>query len=164
MIDTSIADVAGRRVWDSRGRPTVEAEVTLADGAEGRAIAPAGASTGSGEAVDLRDGGEAFGGYDVAGRWRRSTTDRSALAGMDATTRRRRRGADRLDGTPNKSRLGGNATVATSMAVAHRGGGGRCRCGAISAATGPIPCRCRKSRSSAAAPMRGGASTCRTSW
>ena len=65
MKDSSIADVAGRRVWDSRGRPTVEVTVTLADGAEGRAIAPAGASTGSGEAVDLRDGGDSFGGYDV---------------------------------------------------------------------------------------------------
>ena len=55
----------GRRVWDSRGRPTVEAEVHLAGGAVGRAIAPAGASTGSGEALDRRDGGEAFGGLDV---------------------------------------------------------------------------------------------------
>src|SRR5689334_16894942 len=65
MTDTTIAFVHGRRVWDSRGRPTVEAEVLLEGGAVGRAMAPAGASTGSGEAVDLRDGGEAFGGYDV---------------------------------------------------------------------------------------------------
>ena len=65
MSATAIASVRGRRVWDSRGRPTVEAEVALGGGAVGRAIAPAGASTGSGEAVDLRDGGEAFGGYDV---------------------------------------------------------------------------------------------------
>ena len=56
MSTTEIISVRGRRVWDSRGRPTVEAEVTLAGGALGRAIAPAGASTGSGEAVDLRDG------------------------------------------------------------------------------------------------------------
>src|SRR5262249_29403521 len=61
-----IASVRGRRVWDSRGRPTVEAEVHLTTGHWGRAIAPAGASTGSGEAVDLRDGGAAFGGFDVA--------------------------------------------------------------------------------------------------
>ena len=54
-------------MWDSRGRPTVEAEVRLGGGVAGRAIAPAGASTGSGEAVDLRDGGAAFGGYDVTG-------------------------------------------------------------------------------------------------
>ena len=60
-----IAKVLGRRVWDSRGRPTVEAEVHLAGGAWGRAIAPAGASMGSGEALDLRDGGEAFGGLDT---------------------------------------------------------------------------------------------------
>ena len=64
MSTTEIISVRGRRVWDSRGRPTVEAEVTLAGGAFGRAIAPAGASTGAGEAVDLRDGGSRF-------RWRR---------------------------------------------------------------------------------------------
>src|SRR5665811_1144524 len=65
MSTTDITAVHGRRVWDSRGRPTVETEVTLAGGAMGRAIAPAGASTGSGEAVDLRDGGSRFGGADV---------------------------------------------------------------------------------------------------
>ena len=65
MAQAAIATVHGRRVWDSRGRPTVEVEVALAGGAIGRAIAPAGASTGSGEAVDLRDGGAAFGGLDV---------------------------------------------------------------------------------------------------
>src|ERR1700723_3090210 len=65
MTETSIAFVHARRVWDSRGRPTVEADVMLENGAVGRAIAPAGASTGSGEALDLRDGGEAFGGYGV---------------------------------------------------------------------------------------------------
>ena len=67
MSDTRIVGVHGRRVWDSRGRPTVEAEVHLAGGAVGRAIAPAGASTGSGEAVELRDGGARFGGRDVRG-------------------------------------------------------------------------------------------------
>ena len=65
MSETNIAFVHGRRVWDSRGRPTVEADVMLENGAVGRAIAPAGASTGSGEALDLRDGGDAFGGYVV---------------------------------------------------------------------------------------------------
>ncbi len=116
-----IASVRGRRVWDSRGRPTVEAEVRLAGGAVGRAIAPAGASTGSAEAVDLRDGGEAFGGFDVRG----------ALAAVDgeiADLLRGRPASDQagidaalvaLDGTPNRARLGGNALVATSMAVAH---------------------------------------------
>ena len=67
MSDTGISDIRGRRIWDSRGRPTVEVEVSLHGGAVGRAIAPAGASTGSGEALDRRDGGSAFGGYDVRG-------------------------------------------------------------------------------------------------
>jgi enolase len=62
MKHADIVRVHGRSVWDSRGRPTVDAEVTLACGARGRAIAPAGASTGSGEAVDLRDQDARFGG------------------------------------------------------------------------------------------------------
>ena len=65
MSRTSIVALRGRRVWDSRGRPTVEAEVTLAGGATGRAMAPAGASRGAHEAIDLRDGGERFGGLGV---------------------------------------------------------------------------------------------------
>jgi enolase len=121
MRDTTIASVHGRRVWDSRGRPTVEAEITLEGGARGRAIAPAGASTGSDEAVDLRDGGASFGGMDV----RRAVTAinreiSAALIGLDADDQA---GIDAamivLDGTPMKSRLGGNAIVATSMAVLH---------------------------------------------
>ncbi len=67
MARTGITGVTGRRVWDSRGRPTVEVEVHLAGGARGRAIAPAGASRGTHEAVDLRDGGARLGGLDVAG-------------------------------------------------------------------------------------------------
>ncbi len=66
MSDADIAFVQGRRVWDSRGRPTVEADVLLEGGAVGRAIAPAGASTGSAVALELRAGGPAFGGYDVS--------------------------------------------------------------------------------------------------
>jgi enolase 1/2/3 len=116
---TVIASVFGRRVWDSRGRPTVEAEVVLAGGARGRAIAPAGASTGSGEAVDLRDGGTSFGGLDVKRAVAAVNGEiAAALAGLDADDQA---GIDRtlvrLDGTPNKSRLGGNAMVATSMAI-----------------------------------------------
>ena len=65
MSKTKIKSTHARRVWDSRGRPTVEVEITLRYGAQGRAIAPAGASRGSGEAVDLRDGGVACGGFDV---------------------------------------------------------------------------------------------------
>ncbi len=121
MSRTSIAGVHGRRVWDSRGRPTVEVEVTLAGGAAGRAIAPAGASTGTGEAVDLRDGGQALGGMDV-GRAVASVGEviAAGLAGMDAADQASVDGRlCALDGTPNKARLGGNATVATSMAVAH---------------------------------------------
>lgn len=121
MSATAIASVRGRRVWDSRGRPTVEAEVALAGGAVGRAIAPAGASTGSGEAVDLRDGGAAFGGYDV-------TRAVAAVNDVIAPAVRGADGADQasldarliaLDGTPNKSHLGANATLAVSMAAAH---------------------------------------------
>lgn len=122
-MSTRIKSVTGRRVWDSRGRPTVETEITLESGKTGRAIAPAGASTGSAEAVDLRDGGPAFGGYDVQGALAAVNGEISALltgrevtdqAGLDAAL-------IELDGTPNKRRLGGNAVVATSMAIAHAG-------------------------------------------
>ena len=121
MTDTSIAFVHGRRVWDSRGRPTVEADVLLEGGAVGRATAPAGASTGTGEALDLRDGGDAFGGYDV----RRAVAHLNgeiarAVLGMDVSDQA---ALDRklieLDGSPNKSRLGANAILAVSMAAAH---------------------------------------------
>jgi enolase len=116
-----IVGVVGRRVWDSRGRPTVEAEVRLDSGAVGRAIAPAGASTGSGEAIDLRDGGAAFGGLDVK-RAVGSVNGEiaAALRGTDASDQA---ALDRrlieLDGTPNKARLGGNALIAVSLAIAH---------------------------------------------
>ena len=110
-----------RRVWDSRGRPTIEVDVVVEGGALGRAIAPAGASTGSGEAVDKRDGGAAFAGLDVAWAVQAVNTEiHRALRGQDPEDQA---GIDRLlialDGTPNKSRLGGNAIIATSMAVAH---------------------------------------------
>ena len=121
MTDSEIVDVRGRRVWDSRGRPTVEAEVILACGAIGRAIAPAGASTGSGEAVDLRDGGTRFGGYDVQRAVANvNGTIRDGVRGMDAIDQVAVDGAMlALDGTANKSRLGGNAMVAVSMANLH---------------------------------------------
>jgi enolase len=121
MSGDSIQTVAARRVWDSRGRPTIEAEVRLDGGATGRAIAPAGASRGSGEAVDLRDGGDALGGMDVQGALS-AVNDPIAkvLRGMRATEQSVVDDAlIALDGTPDKSRLGGNATVAVSMAVAH---------------------------------------------
>jgi len=120
-MSTLVRSVVGRRLWDSRGRPTVEAEVTLESGARGRAIAPAGASTGSAEAVDLRDGGSAFGGFDVQTAIRAINGEiAGSLKGRDAMDQA---GIDTalitLDGTPNKRRLGGNAIVATSMAIAH---------------------------------------------
>jgi enolase len=118
MTDTRITRLQGRRVWDSRGRPTVEAEVALACGVTARAIAPAGASTGSGEALELRDGGTRFGGLDVTKALSSIHEIASSLEGLDACDQA---GIDArllaLDGTPNKSRLGGNAIVATSMAV-----------------------------------------------
>ncbi len=121
MNATTIVAVKGRRVWDSRGRPTVEAELRLAGGAVGRAIAPAGASMGTGEAVDRRDGGAAFGGLDVRGAVGAVNGEiAAALRGMDAAdqeTLDRRLIA--LDGAPDKGRLGGNALIATSMAAAH---------------------------------------------
>jgi enolase len=146
MTDTTIADVCGRRVWDSRGRPTVEVTVTLAGGSEGRAIAPAGASTGSGEAVDLRDGGDSFGGYDVRRALAAVNSEiDTALEGLDAGDQDVVDAAlIALDGTPNKSRLGGNATVATSMAVAHAAAAAEGlplwrRLGGIRAHTLPLP-------------------------
>jgi enolase len=120
-MSATIANVIGRRVWDSRGRPTVEAEVTLDSGALGRAIAPAGASTGSGEAIELRDGGPRLGGFDVSravasvnGEIRdllvgRAVADQAVLdQAMIAA-----------DGRAAKGRLGANAIVAVSMALAH---------------------------------------------
>ncbi len=116
-----IRKVHARRVWDSRGRPTVESEVLLADGSLGRAIAPAGASTGSAEAIDLRDGGTAFGGLDVQRACAAVNGEiAAALIGRDVAAQEANDAVlIALDGTPDKRRLGGNAIVATSMALAH---------------------------------------------
>jgi enolase len=121
MNDTRIVGVHARRVWDSRGRPTVEAELRLQGGAVGRAIAPAGASTGSGEAIELRDGGSRLAGRDVQGAVAAINGEiAAALTGQDAADQA---AIDRvliaLDGTPQKRRLGGNALVAVSMAALH---------------------------------------------
>jgi enolase len=121
MNDTRIVGVHARRVWDSRGRPTVEAELRLQGGAVGRAIAPAGASTGSGEAIELRDGGSRLAGRDVQGAVAAINGEiAAALTGQDAADQA---AIDRvligLDGTPQKRRLGGNAMVAVSMAALH---------------------------------------------
>ncbi|MGV8986010.1 MAG: phosphopyruvate hydratase [Cypionkella sp.] len=121
MTDSTITGLKARRMWDSRGNPTVEVEVQVASGAIGRALAPAGASRGTREAIDLRDGGAALQGMDVRGAVANvNTTIAAALRGMDASDQA---GVDAalvaLDGTPLKSRLGGNAMVATSLAVLH---------------------------------------------
>lgn len=118
-MKSRIKRLRGRRIWDSRGRPTVEVEVELAGGARATGIAPAGASAGSHEALELRDGGPAFGGYGV-GRALANVNEliAPALTGRDA---RGQEAIDallvELDGTANFSRLGANAAVATSMAV-----------------------------------------------
>ena len=121
MTDTTIAYVHARRVWDSRGRPTVEADVLLEGGAVGRAIAPAGASTGSFESLDLRDGGAPFGGFDVTKAVDNVNTILAhGVAGLDAADQE---ALDErlieLDGTANKQRLGANALLPVSMAAAH---------------------------------------------
>ncbi|KKC37795.1 phosphopyruvate hydratase [Devosia epidermidihirudinis] len=121
MPDTAITQIRARRIWDSRGRPTVEVDVTLADGSTGRGVAPAGASRGSREALDLRDGGERLGGFGVVKALRAIETEIApVLIGRDGTDQA---GIDAamiaLDGTTLKSRLGGNALVAVSLAVLH---------------------------------------------
>jgi len=104
MSDTTITHLHARRIWDSRGRPTVEAEVTLADGTIARGIAPAGASMGSREAIELRDGGQKLGGLDVSRAVANVKGEiAGALMGRDASDQQ---GIDdalvALDGTPNK--------------------------------------------------------------
>lgn len=117
---TTIVNVKAREVLDSRGFPTVEAEVELEGGARGRAMVPSGASTGTHEALELRDGGRRYLGKGV----RRAVAhilERIApeLIGRDALDQE---GVDRamleLDGTPNKSNLGANAILAVSLATA----------------------------------------------
>lgn len=116
----TIANVVGRQVIDSRANPTVEVEVTLADGSVGRAIVPSGASTGQFEAVELRDGGKAYDGKGVS----------KAVANVNGEIRQKMIGMDAidqiaidaaliaLDGTPNKARLGANAMLGASLAAA----------------------------------------------
>ena len=115
-----IVDILGRQVLDSRGNPTVEAEVWLDSGAVGRAIVPSGASTGQFEAHELRDGGAAWGGKGVGtavGNVNDEIAD--ALVGLDAGDQRMVDGLMiDLDGTDNKSRLGANALLGVSLAVA----------------------------------------------
>ena len=117
---STIEHVVGRQVLDSRGNPTVEAEVLLDSGARGRAIAPSGASTGIREAVELRDGGDRFSGKGVLGAVANVNGEiADAIRGLDALDQR---SVDftmiDLDGTPDKGRLGANAMLAVSLASA----------------------------------------------
>ena len=116
----TITDVRGRQVLDSRGNPTVEVEVRLESGAVGRAIVPSGASTGVHEAVELRDGGDAWVGKGVSRAVANVNGELADLArGRDSADQE---GLDRamidLDGSPNKGRLGANAILGVSLAVA----------------------------------------------
>ena len=118
---TEIVRVVGREILDSRGNPTVEAEVEVADGSIGLAAVPSGASTGEKEAVELRDGDKSrYGGKGVTKAVSNiNTTIRQSVAGLDASDQRSIDAAMiRLDGTPNKGKLGANAILAVSMAVA----------------------------------------------
>ena len=115
-----ITVVHARQIVDSRGNPTVEVEVTLDSGASGRAAVPSGASTGEFEAVELRDGGEAYGGKGVSRAVENVRGEiADAVRGRDAADQA---GLDRalidLDGTPNKGRLGANAILGVSLAAA----------------------------------------------
>ena len=117
-----IVKIIGREILDSRGNPTVEADVFLADGSLGRAAVPSGASTGEHEAVELRDGDK----KRYLGKGTRKAaehiTSRNRPGDCRAWTRREQGAIDRkmieLDGTPNKGRLGANAILAVSMAAA----------------------------------------------
>jgi enolase len=117
---TAIVDIIGREILDSRGNPTVEVDVVLEDGSMGRAAVPSGASTGAHEAVELRDGGQRFLGKGV-----KSAVDAvngelfEAIGGLDAENQIHiDRTMIELDGTPNKGRLGANAILGVSLAVA----------------------------------------------
>ncbi|MDX8411645.1 MAG: phosphopyruvate hydratase [Mariprofundaceae bacterium] len=117
---SAIANIHGREIFDSRGNPTVEVDVRLASGAFGRAAVPSGASTGSREAVELRDGGARLGGKGVRNAVSNVNGEiAGAIKGADAADQE---GLDRslieLDGTKNKGRLGANAILGVSLAVA----------------------------------------------
>ena len=117
-----IRDIVAAEILDSRGNPTIEAQVTLEDGTTGRALVPSGASTGEKEAVELRDGDpKRYGGKGVLKAVENANTHLApALIGMDVT---QQRAIDltmlEIDGTPNKAKMGANAILAISLAVAH---------------------------------------------
>ncbi len=117
---SAIEQLVGRQILDSRGNPTVEVDVVLESGAGGRAAVPSGASTGSFEAVELRDGGDAYLGKGVERAVAHVNNEiADAIEGMDGLDQR---GVDMalidLDATPNKASLGANAILGVSLAVA----------------------------------------------
>jgi enolase len=118
---SEIDRIHGRQILDSRGNPTVEVEVELRSGAQGRAAVPSGASTGEFEATELRDGDAAYGGKGVTNAVANVDGEiAQALTGMDAAGQEALDQAlIELDGTPNKSRLGANAILGVSLAAAH---------------------------------------------
>src|SRR4249919_2957682 len=118
---TTIAKVHAREILDSRGNPTLEADVTLSDGSFGRAMVPSGASTGTKEAVELRDGDKTrYLGKGVRNAVQNvNTTIANALHGFDGDQEALDRRLIDLDGTENKGRLGANALLGVSMANAH---------------------------------------------
>jgi len=140
---TAIVDILAREILDSRGNPTVEVDVVLEDGAEGRAAVPSGASTGAHEAVELRDGDKRYGGKGVLKAVDNVNTEiLDALGGMDQVL------VDHtmisLDGTANKSRLGANAILGVSLAVARAAAQSASLplykyIGGVSARTMPVP-------------------------
>jgi enolase len=144
---TTIASIHAREVLDSRGNPTVEAEVGLVGGGFGRAIVPSGASTGALEAVELRDGGDRYGGKGVHKAVANvNDTIGPKILGLDATGQE---AVDQimldLDGTPNKAKLGANAILAVSLANARAAAAGiglptYRYLGGTSARTLPTPC------------------------
>ena len=118
---TAIVDIIGREILDSRGNPTIEVDVILEDGSQGRAGVPSGASTGAHEAIELRDGdSKRYLGKGVLKAVEAINGEIfDALAGMDAQDQRRIDDAlSKLDGSPNKGRLGANAILGVSLAVA----------------------------------------------
>ena len=144
---SSIVDVSAREILDSRGNPTVEVEIELLSGSRGRAAVPSGASTGAYEAVELRDGGDRYGGKGVqkaVGHVEGEIADE--LLGMEALDQR---DVDRmlidLDGTDTKQRLGANAMLGVSLAVA-KAGADECDLplyryvGGVNAHVLPMPC------------------------
>ncbi|MDE2041259.1 MAG: phosphopyruvate hydratase, partial [Patescibacteria group bacterium] len=117
---SKIKSIAAREILDSRGNPTVETDVTLSDGSFGRAAVPSGASTGSHEAVELRDGDkERYGGKGVTKAVRNVNTEiAKAVKDKDLDQRKLDEAMIKLDGTPNKGRLGANAILGVSLAFA----------------------------------------------